>query len=251
MTRYPHLFSLALFEVGAVALLFVISSVYHRTGRSESIAGAATAGAILLVGMALLATASYVVAAVTPLPLYDNALAAADRRLGFDWAEWMAWTQSRAWMSRSFEVAYDAMLPELVGAVLYLGFLRKSGWLLTTLFIGGALTALISGFFPAIGHLPSAPHVPVLRALRAGQLMDVMPQGLISFPSYHTTVAVLLTGAFRGSRFLFPMACVLNGVMVVSTLSVGGHYLVDVIAGVGVARIAHLIAQLNVRSMNR
>ena len=229
-----------------MALLSVLSSVYHRTGRSESIAGAASAAAILLVGMALLSGASYAVAALTPLPLFDGTLAVADHRLGFDWDAWTAWSRDRPWLSRSLSIAYNAMLPELVGAVLYLGFRRRARWLLTALFVGGALTVLISGLVPAIGHLPNAPHVPVLLALRAGRLLDGVPQGLVSFPSYHAAVALLLTGAFRRDRWIFPAACALNGLMVFSTLSIGGHYLVDVLAGAGVAWLSHAVARRNI-----
>jgi membrane-associated phospholipid phosphatase len=245
LTTHPQLFALAIVEVGAVAVLLSIWTVYHRTGRSENIAGAAMAGTILLVGMALLAISSYVVAAVTPLPFYDHALEAVDRNLGFHWLPWTAWIDARPWLEKSLKVAYEAMIPELIGAVLYLGFRGEARWLLTSLFVGGAITSLVSGFVPAIGHLPNAPHVPVLLAIRHGVLLDGMPQGLVSFPSYHTTVALLLTVAFLRDRWLFPLACLLNGLMVVSTLSIGGHYLVDVLAGVLLAWISHLAATMH------
>ena len=59
-------------------------------------------------------------------------------------------------------------------------------------------------------------------------------QGLISFPSYHTVLAVLLTYAHRRSALLPPIALV-NGVMLFSIPSYGGHYLIDMIAGAAVA----------------
>ena len=135
-------------------------------------------------------------------------------------------------------VAYDAMHPELALLVLYLGLRERATPLIVSLFVAGAIAIVVSWFVPAIGHLPDAPHVPVLLALRAGSLPDGIPQGLISFPSYHTTVAILITAALWRERYLFPAACVLNGVMVISTLSMGGHYLVDVLAGIVVAAAA-------------
>lgn len=248
MTQYPRLVLLAVFEVGSVALLALIWAVYQRTGRSDRIAGAAAAGAVLLVGMALLATSSYVAAALTPLPLFDGALGAADRLLGFDWNAWTAAIQARPLIWRTLAAAYDAMLPELVGAVLYLGFRREARLLLTALFIAAFITVCISGLVPAIGHLPNAPHVPALLALRAGKVLDGFPQGLVSFPSYHAAVAILLTAAFRRHAWLFPAACLLNGFMVISTLSTGGHYLVDVLAGACVAWLSHRIAQRDLQS---
>jgi membrane-associated phospholipid phosphatase len=248
LTQFPHLRSLAVLEVFSVALLALIWRVYQRTGRSDRIAGAAAAGGVLLVGMALLAASSYVVAALTPLPLFDGALTTADRMLGFDWNAWTAAIQRDPIIARALAASYDAMLPELVGAVLYLGFCKEARLLLTSLILAGLFTVCISGLVPAIGHLPNAPHVPALLALRSGHMLDGLPQGLVSFPSYHAAVAILLTIAFRQRAWLFPAACVLNGLMVISTISSGGHYLVDVLAGAGVAWISHRIAQRDLQS---
>jgi membrane-associated phospholipid phosphatase len=248
LTQYPHLRLLAIFEVISVALLALIWIVYGRTGRSDRIAGTAAAGSVLLIGMALLATSSYVVAALSPFPLFDGALAAADRAVGFDWNAWTAALARHPAVWRLLDASYNAMLPELVGAVLFLGFCREARSLLTSLIVAGLITVCISGLVPAIGHLPNAPHVPALLALRAGKMLDGFPQGLVSFPSYHAAVAILLTIAFRRHGWLFRAACVLNGLMVVSTLSTGGHYLVDVLAGAGVAWISHWIAQRDLQS---
>ena len=131
--------------------------------------------------------------------------------------------------------------------MLYLGLRRRATPLIVSLFVAGAVTIIVSWLVPAVGHLPNAPHVPALLALRAGQLLNGVPQGLISFPSYHTTVAILLTAALVRERFLFPLACVLNGVMVISTLSMGGHYLVNVLAGIVIA-VAALWLTLRLQS---
>jgi membrane-associated phospholipid phosphatase len=48
---------------------------------------------------------------------------------------------------------------------------------------------------------------------------------------------VLLTYAHRGGALLFPVAA-LNAVMLVSIPSEGGHYLIDVLAGVATAVFA-------------
>jgi membrane-associated phospholipid phosphatase len=224
--------------VGSVALLTAIAVVYSRTGRSPSIASGAAACAVLVGGMAILAAASYAVAARSPFPMMDDALAAADGWLHFDWGAWTAWGRAHPWIWRTQVVAYDAMHPELALLVLYLGLRERATPLIASLFAGGAIAIVLSWFVPAIGHLPDAPHVPALLALRTGTLPDGVPQGLISFPSYHTTVAILLTAALVRERFLFLAACVLNGVMVISTLSMGGHYLVDVLAGIVVAAAA-------------
>ena len=62
--------------------------------------------------------------------------------------------------------------------------------------------------------------------------------GLITFPSYHAAMAVLLSWVYRGQVGMFTIACLLNAAMLLSVPVHGGHYLVDVISGCAVAAIA-------------
>jgi len=240
--HFPLLGSLAELVVGSVALLLGIATVYDRTGRSASLASGAASAAALVGGMAILASASYVVAALSPFPLMDPTLASVDRSLGFDWSAWTAWGRAHPVIWNVQLLAYNAMHPELGMAVLYLGLRKRAKILIISLFVGGIITIIVSWFVPAVGHLPNASHVPVLLALRAGRLLDVAPQGLISFPSFHTTVALLLTAGLRRERWLFPIACIVNGTMVISTISMGGDYLIDVLAGIIIAGLAMHLA---------
>jgi membrane-associated phospholipid phosphatase len=242
--HFPLLGSLAEVVVASVALLLGIATIYDRTGRSASIASGAASAAALVGGMAILASTSYVVAALSPFPMMDAMLASADRFLGFDWNAWTAWGRAHPVIWNAQAAAYDAMHPELGIVVLYLGLRQRAKRLIVSLFVGGIITIAVSWFVPAVGHLPNASHVPVLLALRAGHLLDVAPQGLISFPSFHTTVALLLTAGLSGERWLFPIACIVNGTMVISTISMGGHYLMDVLAGIIIAGVAiHLASR--------
>ena len=62
--------------------------------------------------------------------------------------------------------------------------------------------------------------------------------GLITFPSFHTTWAVLLALAFLRRRRLLPLFATLNVIVIVSTLTTGWHYLVDVLGGIAVCLLA-------------
>jgi membrane-associated phospholipid phosphatase len=104
------------------------------------------------------------------------------------------------------------------------------------------ITTAVFLLVPALGHQETARglDLPVLLALRAGGPLSFdlsQLQGLISFPSYHTVLAVLLTYAHRRSSLLVPIALV-NGVMLFSIPTVGQHYLIDIIAGAAVAGLA-------------
>ena len=55
--------------------------------------------------------------------------------------------------------------------------------------------------------------------------------GIVSFPSYHTIVGLILIYSARNSRYLAWPVFVLNAVLILSTMPIGGHYLADVLAG--------------------
>ncbi len=59
--------------------------------------------------------------------------------------------------------------------------------------------------------------------------------GIISFPSVHAAVAVLCSWAAWPIRWIrFPLI-LWNTLMMLSAITEGGHYIVDIIAGIGVA----------------
>ncbi|MGH6862946.1 MAG: phosphatase PAP2 family protein, partial [Methylocella sp.] len=71
--------------------------------------------------------------------------------------------------------------------------------------------------------------------LRNGTLRTVNPlnnQGLVVFPSFHTALAVLCACAAWPLRILkFPLLA-LNLLIILSAPAMGGHYFIDIIAGI-------------------
>lgn len=65
---------------------------------------------------------------------------------------------------------------------------------------------------------------------------------LVTFPSFHTACGVLFAWALWRVRYLWIVGLILNVLMIASTPISGSHYLIDVIAGAGVAYIAIVIA---------
>jgi len=99
--------------------------------------------------------------------------------------------------------------------------------LLTTVAIGAVMPA----FGPnEIYGIPSA-WSDVLHSLRAGRHTPLKYVGIISFPSFHATMAVMWTLALRDMRFGFYVATFVNGLMLLACMPIGYHYLVDVIVG--------------------
>jgi len=75
-------------------------------------------------------------------------------------------------------------------------------------------------------------------------------QGIVTMPSYHTVMAVLFTYAFRGTGLIGYAIAALNMIMLLSIPPIGGHYLVDMLAGgtLALAAIAVQRAQRHVVS---
>jgi membrane-associated phospholipid phosphatase len=114
------------------------------------------------------------------------------------------------------------------------------------------ITILVYPFGTTIGpigyyHLgPPGNWTPMIEAFRDHNDRIITPDrlvGMVSFPSYHAAVGVLIicaTWPLRVARWLF---LPLNVGMLFTTIPYGEHYLVDVIGGVVVAIIALLAAR--------
>ena len=97
-------------------------------------------------------------------------------------------------------------------------------------------------------------HHELLMALRTGQTMVIdfnVPNSncLVTFPSGHTILAIIMTYALRGSRWTLIPAFIVNGAMLVSTIPYGGHHLFDLIVGgvIAVCAISFVRLPLGVR----
>ena len=62
--------------------------------------------------------------------------------------------------------------------------------------------------------------------------------GIISFPSMHAAVAIIVPYTLRWNRCLFWPSAALDAAMLLSAVPSGNHYLADVIAGVAVGASA-------------
>jgi membrane-associated phospholipid phosphatase len=195
-------------------------------------------------------------ATTAALPLQDARLAALDQALGFDWLQFLAITNSSPAISWVLVAAYHSAFPQVLVLYLLLSFSRRERRLaefLTLLSLTSVVTGALILFAPAAGayaHFAPARelfdgfssnagmwHYETLTTLRtqAPSLDFTKIEGLVTFPSYHTVLAIIMAYAFRGFRFIALPAVILNSIMIISTLPEGGHYLVDIIGGAIVA----------------
>jgi membrane-associated phospholipid phosphatase len=186
-------------------------------------------------------------AAASGYPLVDSALTRLDAILfGFEWnveANWVANHPTLDWLLQRayFSLYYQGALVFLVGSVSRPG--DRNGEIIWQFCISLVLTCAIFVFTPAFGRVAHAGTgwLKTLMMIRNGEwtAFDFLHvEGIISFPSFHTTLAILLVYAVRHHRWLLAVLVPLNTLLIVATLSVGGHYLVDLPAGAAVAFIS-------------
>lgn len=242
--------------------MLVLAWIYTEKRPNPLIAAGARAAGFLVLFTMLLATMSYLGTSLA-LPLWDARFAALDRALGFDWTAHLAFVTEHRWLELALEVAYHSSLPQVAIVVVALTASGRTERLgrFTLLFAATATVVIvISAIAPAAGayawHQPVSSLTAALRdgaagrwhlddffALRDGSLRTIPLgdlQGLVSFPSFHTALALVTLWALRPVRWLTAPAYALNGALILATLSIGGHYLVDVVGGaaVGIGAIA-------------
>jgi membrane-associated phospholipid phosphatase len=179
------------------------------------------------------------------LPLIDDQLAAADRALGFDWTAFRDWVASRPLLHDALSTAYFTPFNQCV-VLMALSALwqpgRRAGELIWAYLIALLICSAFSIVLPALsmgGEVAS--YQPLLLAFRQGAppVLDWdRLEGIVSFPSFHAALAVIFIWAARHRLWALIPAVPLNTLMLLATPPIGGHYLVDSIAGIVVALVA-------------
>lgn len=175
--------------------------------------------------------------------LADQHLAAMDRLLGFDWLAGYRFVQAHPALAIVLGLAYGSLVYQGLYLCVLLGLmdqkqrLREMFWLFL---ISGALACAGTLWLPALGpskHFDietTTGFVPVMQHLLSGQNMRFAlggMTGVVSFPSFHTSMALAYAWAFRKCGAIGISMAALNIIMLCAVPFFGGHYLVDMIAG--------------------
>jgi hypothetical protein len=188
---------------------------------------------------------------ILPLPSWDEALATADRALGLNWLDMYQWVTRYPAIEVSAQTLYMSLGPEMLilfFALELLGHHNQAREFLLWFMVSAIATAGIGILMPAAGafvyyHLPVAyttGYVAQWADLRNGTLRTINPldnQGLVVFPSFHATLAVLCACAARPLRMLRYPLLALNLLIILSSPAMGGHYFIDIFAGVILAAL--------------
>lgn len=252
----------------AIGLCTVLSIVYGYLRRDEPIWLLSQVSAQLMLSTPVLGALSYL-AARTALPFHDEHLIAIDQSLGFDWKAYIGWVNQNPRLADILTFAYTSAGAQMLGLLIFLFILGNTLHIqrFTALFIIGSLiTIVIANSFPAVagyvyyqidisqypGLHPAAEraHEAVLMGMR-DHSMNVFRfpvKGIVTFPSFHSTVAVWLVYACWPLGWLRWLSIPLNLLVLMSTPVDGGHYLVDVIGGVLLALAGIWFAQKYIRA---
>lgn len=249
----------ALPTLAATVGLVLLGLFYTRVRPDERIAAAVTGVAQLVAFSSLGAVLSYVAASLGG-PFWDATLHAADRALGLDWRAYLAFVNDRPWLGVAFTVAYQSLIPQTIVAAAALGLsgrIVEARVFAFAFVLSGLACILISAAMPAMAmfvHLGLGPedfpnlkpaaafvHAAAMDGLRDGSLRTISlseAEGIITFPSYHSALGVIFIAAFWPFARLRWAALALNLLLIAATPIDGGHYFVDLLAGMAIAALA-------------
>lgn len=233
---------MTLMALGAGVLLPLLLCARYR---SDLRVRSTVLAVLLLISFSFAASILSYLVVGAGMPLVDEDFSRWDRAIGFDWLASTYWVAERPALKLAFAAAYHSGMLQIGFVVLFLGFTARISQLdeFIGLYISGLLLAIaVSLIFPAAGPWVNAPTPMPFDAsvlshfspLHNGSLRTVdfdHAQGLISMPSVHAMLAIFLSYAMRGTGGLTLFFAALNILMLASTPTEGGHYLVDVIAG--------------------
>lgn len=187
------------------------------------------------------------------LPLADPVLAGADALAGLDVSRVSSFVAGHPALSWLLQLAYNASAP-LCAAVIGWTLFRKDQmtmWhVVATLVVAMQIVAIVSVLFPAQG----AAVWMGLDALQGAGLpygagtystaefahfysgSDLLVRredmnGIVCFPSFHTVMALVILQGFANSRLKW-LALPWSALTIVSTVPMGGHYVIDLAGGV-------------------
>jgi membrane-associated phospholipid phosphatase len=191
------------------------------------------------------------------MPLADARLVAMDAALGFDWRGFIDFVDAHPRLAKFLEFAYTSFYLQLLilpFALTVFGYTQRACALIVAYVALCVISSIVCIWFPALGtYVVYGVGIDELSSIfpkfgfhfldqfhavrEAGSFTIILDQsaGIVTFPSVHAGVAALCAWASWSLRWVrYPML-VLNIAMAMAAVTHANHYLIDVIAGIGIA----------------
>ncbi len=200
-------------------------------------------------------------------PLIDEGLMLADLAVGLDWVSYVNWIAASPLLAKASNLTYtvsSALLLYVMTFLIISKEVKRLEVLVTTLGITAVFTIVLCGLYPAVGPffhtdiqvstfkvLPTimlegpSQYYEVMKGLREGTVTSLSWEnikGVVEFPSFHTVLSVIMILAMRGFGVMFVIFLVINVFVLLSIPFSGGHYFMDVFAGIGLTVLSWKIA---------
>ena len=189
------------------------------------------------------------------IALKDAFLVQFDRAVGMPIPAIVSWA-SHNWLGQFASGCYFWLFPFMRVAVLLPPLAARARHAqqfltanLVSFFVGLPLFAL----FPAVGpwygyHTSARPdqlgsQATLFLIRHSGPCQYHVPTGIVCFPSFHVVWAILCARALWSFRLLRVPAVILAALIILSTVTTGEHYILDLIAGAIIAVIAIYAAE--------
>ena len=185
--------------------------------------------------------------------LWDARFAAIDRAMGFDWPAVVRAADGSPLLLWIGGLAYHSLTVQMIVCIVVLsaaGRVDRLHRAVVAAILSGFVTILISGATPAMGNVfdpagyrhlwPSVAWTEqaMLAGLRDGSWRTIdltRLMGIVTFPSYHATLPIILAWSLRDASGWRMIAPVWAAITIAATPLFGGHYAIDVVAGAGLA----------------
>jgi hypothetical protein len=256
----------AVFCLGFVAVYagFALYNARAPHRRDPQVVFVLGATAQIVLVTVLMTPLTYVAAAVN-LPVRDAALQAIDEALGLDWRAYLNFVNGHPLLAQWLSYGYTMIRWPIFAIPIVLAaaarYIRLQEFVLAFA-LALIATTLISALVPAIGvfyqlgldpadyphlqpegYLTQLKELPLVRDGTRRHLDLLNLAGVVTFPSFHAASALLYGWALWPVRWIRPIAILANGAMLASTPIDGGHYFIDIIAGLAIAALAMVAAR--------
>lgn len=231
----------------------VTALIFHFVRRNDNIVHTSLGFATVVLFMLPGGMFSYITVLINGLNI-DQALTSFDNVLGVNWVNIThvaaQYPNAMSWAAQIYISSLYICAASLFVFGMVLEKPERVHEFVTNVIFGGLFCSLIGGIFPADGYYvfsnisqsviasinPSVgpSDMAKINEIRNGELATLYIEGglgVVSFPSFHTVLSLILVWMARGTGFFFVVSVIWNVGIILCTPIMGNHYIGDVVGG--------------------